>query len=204
MQKEVGHRIPVMEHFYTLQGEGRWTGSPAYFIRLAGCDVGCTWCDVKESWNIDDNQWMQVDLLVELAQQSGTEIVVITGGEPAMHDLGPLTSALREIGLRTHIETSGAHPVSGQWDWITLSPKKFKAARVEWFDLAHELKVIVYNRHDLQWAEQQASSCDQSRTMLYLQPEWSRRDRVHEIIEYIKSNPKWRLGLQTHKYVDIP
>ena len=204
MEMETGATIPVMEHFYTLQGEGHHTGVSAYFIRLAGCDVGCVWCDVKESWSVSEEQYMPVQDLVNAAVESGTQVVVITGGEPTLYDLGPLTRSLQSQGLRTHIETSGAHPFSGNFDWVTLSPKKFKAARPEYFALAQELKVIVYNRHDLQWAEEQAQHCDPKKTLLYLQPEWSRVDRVQEVIDYIKEHPKWRLSLQTHKYVNIP
>lgn len=196
--------IPVMEQFYTLQGEGRWTGTPAYFVRLAGCDVGCVWCDVKESWTVSPEQYVPVADIVANAVASGTGIVVVTGGEPVMYPLGPLTQALKAAGLRVHLETSGAYPFSGDFDWVTLSPKKFKAAQDEYFALAHELKVIVYNRHDLKWAEEQAARCDRARTQLYLQPEWSKREQVHEIIEYIKTHPWWKLGLQTHKYVNIP
>ncbi len=193
-----------MEHFYTLQGEGRWSGTPAYFIRLAGCDVGCHWCDVKESWTVADDQWMPISEIVSLAKSSGTQRVVITGGEPTMHDLEPLTTAMHDAGLLCHIETAGAHPFSGKFDWITFSPKKFKAALPEYYQLAHELKVIVYNAHDLEWAEQEAMKCDTEKTLFYLQPEWSRRDRVHQTIEYIKAHPHWKLSLQTHKYVEIP
>jgi organic radical activating enzyme len=196
--------IPVMEQFYTLQGEGRWTGTPAYFVRLAGCDVGCVWCDVKESWTVSPEQYVPVADIVANAVASGTGIVVVTGGEPVMYPLGPLTQALKAAGLRVHLETSGAYPFSGDFDWVTLSPKKFKASQDEYFALAHELKVIVYNRHDLKWAEEQAARCDRARTQLYLQPEWSKREQVHEIIEYIKTHPWWKLGLQTHKYVNIP
>lgn len=204
MSTSMNERIPVMEHFYTLQGEGVWTGVPAYFIRLAGCDVGCVWCDVKESWEVSVDQYVDIAKMVELALESGMERVVITGGEPTMYDLGPLTRALKAAGLKTHIETSGAYPFSGEFDWITLSPKKFKAALPEYFQLAHELKVIVYNAHDLKWAEEQAAHCDPAKTMLFLQPEWSRRDEVERVIEYIKAQPRWRLSLQTHKYVNIP
>jgi len=193
-----------MEHFYTLQGEGHWAGSPAYFIRLAGCDVGCVWCDVKESWTVSEEQYMDISAICDLAADSGAPIAVITGGEPTLYDLAPLTRSLKERGLRTHIETSGAHPFSGDFDWITLSPKKFKAAREEYFALAHELKVIVYNAHDLQWGEAQAQACTSPHTLFYLQPEWSRRDRVEEVIEYVKGNPRWKLSLQTHKYINIP
>lgn len=193
-----------MEHFYSLQGEGRWAGAPAYFIRLAGCDVGCVWCDVKESWTVSPEQWTPIAELVETVLASGSPIAVITGGEPTMYDLGPLTAALKAAGIRTHIETSGAHPFSGTFDWITFSPKKFKPALPEYYRLAHELKVIVYVAHDLQWAEEEAAKCDAAVTTFYLQPEWSRRDRVHQVIEYVKAHPSWKLSLQTHKYVDIP
>lgn len=204
MEIQVKHRIPVMEYFYTLQGEGQWAGTPAYFIRTAGCDVGCHWCDVKESWTVEEEQYMDVDAVVQMASDSGAPIAVVTGGEPTMYDLGPLTRSLKAAGLRTHIETSGAHPFSGNFDWITLSPKKFKAAREEYYPLAQELKVIVYNKHDLEWAEAEAAKCDPSKTQFYLQPEWSRRERVELIIDYIKSNPHWRLSLQSHKYINIP
>ncbi len=196
--------IPVMEHFYTLQGEGHWSGTPAYFIRLAGCDVGCVWCDVKESWTVADEQWVNISDLIALVKATPTKRVVITGGEPTMYDLKPLTDALHAAGLLCHIETSGAHPFSGDFDWITLSPKKFKAALPEYYPLAHELKIIVYNAHDLEWAEKEAAECTSDHTLFYLQPEWSRRERVHQTIEYIKANPKWKLSLQTHKYVEIP
>jgi 7-carboxy-7-deazaguanine synthase len=197
-------KIPVMEHFYTLQGEGRWTGTPAYFIRLAGCDVGCVWCDVKESWTVEESQWMPIDELVATAKASGTDRVVITGGEPTMYPLGRLTMALHKAGMRCHIETSGTHPFSGKFDWITLSPKKFKAVLPEYYQLAHELKVIVYNAHDLQWGEGEADKCDPAQTLFYMQPEWSRREKIHDLIDYIKAHPRWKLSLQTHKYVEIP
>jgi len=196
--------IPVMEHFYTLQGEGHHAGTPAYFIRLAGCDVGCHWCDVKESWSVSEDQWMPISEVTQVARESGAPIAVITGGEPTMYDLGPLTRSLKAAGLRTHIETSGAHPFTGDFDWVTLSPKKFKAAREEYFSQAHELKVIVYNAHDLTWAVEQAAHCDPQRTKLYLQPEWSRRDRVDQVIQFILKHPQWHLSLQTHKYINIP
>lgn len=196
--------IPIMEQFYTLQGEGYWAGMPAYFIRTAGCDVGCVWCDVKESWTVSEDQYTSVEAVVEQAKASGAPIAVITGGEPTMYDLGPLTRSLKEAGMRTHIETSGAHPFSGDFDWVTLSPKKFKAAREEYYALAQELKVIVYTQHDLEWAEGEAAKCDPAKTRFLLQPEWSRRDRVETVIEYVKDHPRWRLSLQTHKYINIP
>lgn len=193
-----------MEHFYTLQGEGFWSGNAAYFIRLAGCDVGCPWCDVKESWTISEDQYVSIDTLLGYVIKAGADRVVITGGEPVMHNLDELTSALQEAGIKTHIETSGAHPFSGTFDWITLSPKKFKKPLPEYYQMAHELKVIIYNRHDFKWAEEEATKCDPEQTLLLLQPEWSRIDRVQTVIDYVKSNPKWKLSLQTHKYVNIP
>ena len=204
MQMVQATSIPIMEHFYTLQGEGFWAGSPAYFIRTAGCDVGCHWCDVKESWTVSEDQYMEVEALRKAAVDTGAPIAVITGGEPTIYDLGPLTRSLKDAGLRTHIETSGAHPFSGDFDWITLSPKKFKAAREEYYPLAHELKVIVYNKHDLKWAEAEAAKCDPDQTLFLLQPEWSRREDVQRIIDYIKEHPRWRLSLQSHKYINIP
>lgn len=198
-------QIPVMEHFYTLQGEGFWSGTPTYFIRLAGCDVGCVWCDVKESWTASPDQLMLIEDLADLATASGTRRVVITGGEPTMYDLGPLTAALKARGLKTHIETAGVNLLTGDFDWVCLSPKKFKPALQEVFDLAHELKVIVYNKHDLKWAVEQAAKTDPDRTQWYLQVEWSRRDEhTPRIIEFIQEHPQWKLSLQTHKYLNIP
>jgi len=197
-------RIPIMEQFYTLQGEGHWAGMPAYFIRTAGCDVGCVWCDVKESWTVAEEQYTTVEAVVRQAAASGAPIAVVTGGEPTMYDLNALTRSLKEAGMRTHIETSGAHPYSGDFDWVTLSPKKFKVAREEYYALAQELKVIVYNQHDLKWAEEEAAKCDPQKTRFLLQPEWSRRDRVQQVIDYVKDHPHWRLSLQTHKYINIP
>lgn len=193
-----------MEHFYTLQGEGFYTGQAAYFIRLGGCDVGCVWCDVKESWDADAHPKMTIDEIVNIAAQHPGRIAVITGGEPCMHDLGPLCEALQGAGFRTHIETSGSAPLSGRLDWITLSPKKFKAPLDECLAEAHELKIIVFNKSDFQWAEQHAAAV-KSGCRLYLQPEWSKRDQMTpSIIEYIQQHPQWQLSLQTHKYLNIP
>lgn len=193
-----------MESFYTIQGEGAYSGFAAYFIRLGGCDVGCVWCDVKESWDIKAHPKRQVDEMVDEAVKSGAKIAVITGGEPAMHDLGILTSRLRESGLRTHIETSGAHPISGTWHWICFSPKKFKAPLEETYMMADELKVVVYNKHDLQWAETHAAKVRKD-CQLYLQPEWDRTEIVMPmIVDYVKRHPKWRISLQTHKFLNIP
>ena len=196
--------LPVMEAFYTVQGEGLYTGHAAYFIRLAGCDVGCTWCDVKDSWEADAHPKLGVEEMVTNASHYPGRIAVITGGEPLMHDLGPLTAAFREAGFRTHIETSGAHPFSGAWHHVCLSPKKFKAALPEAFEHADELKVIVFNKHDLQWAEEQAAHVPQG-CGLFLQPEWSKREAMMQlIVEHVKAHPRWTISLQTHKYLNIP
>lgn len=195
---------PVMEHFYTLQGEGFYSGQAAYFIRLGGCDVGCVWCDVKESWDADAHPVMTVDEIVAVASKHPGRIAVITGGEPCMHNLEPLCDALHEAGFRTHIETSGSHLLSGDLDWITLSPKKFKAPLDSALAEADELKVVVYHKADLQWAEQHAANVSAS-CKLYLQPEWSKKDHMTPlIIDYIQQHPRWQLSLQTHKYINIP
>ena len=197
-------QLPLMEDFYTLQGEGTYQGRAAYFIRLAGCDVGCVWCDVKESWAMDAHPMVGLPVLVQRARESGAPIAVITGGEPAMHNLEALTRNLRAAGMRTHIETSGAHPLTGAWDWICLSPKKFKAPRPDIYELAHELKIVVYNKSDLDWAEQEAARTS-TNCRLYLQPEWSReKEMLPVIIAYVKKNPRWTVSLQVHKYMNIP
>lgn len=196
--------LPLMEHFYTLQGEGRYTGHAAYFIRLGGCDVGCVWCDVKESWDASKHPLVTIDEITDHIVSSGATIAVITGGEPLMHDLGSLTIKLQEKGIRTHIETSGAHPLSGSWDWICLSPKKFKAPLEEVLAAADELKVVIYNKSDFTWAEQHASMVSED-CLLYLQPEWSKSAEMTPlIVDYTKSNPSWILSLQSHKYISIP
>lgn len=197
-------QLPVMEHFYTLQGEGVYQGKAAYFIRLGGCDVGCVWCDVKDSWDGGKHPLRSVEDLVGEVKATPTEIVVITGGEPLMHDLTHLTAALKSAGLRTHMETSGSSPLSGTWDWITLSPKKFKAPLPEVLPHASELKVVVFNKSDFAWAEQWAAQVAPG-CKLYLQPEWSKADIVTPlIIDYIKAHPKWQLSLQIHKYINVP
>ena len=193
-----------MEHFYTLQGEGLYSGQAAYFIRLGGCDVGCVWCDVKDSWDAEAHPHMSVAEIVGAASGHPGRIAVITGGEPAMHDLSYLTNGLKAAGFRTHIETSGSSALSGALDFVTLSPKKFKAPLPEALARAGELKVVVYHKSDFAWAEQHAAQVSKD-CVLYLAPEWSRRDAMTPlIIDYIKSNPQWRLSLQTHKYIDIP
>lgn len=198
------YTLPVMEHFYTLQGEGMHQGRAAYFIRLAGCDVGCVWCDVKESWDRHKHPDVPIDELLQAIRQTPTEIVVVTGGEPLMHALGPLTNRLKAAGYKTHLETSGAHPVSGEWNWICLSPKKFKPPLPEILPYADELKVVVFHKSDLEWAEQYASAVrpDCAR---FLQPEWDRASTmIPLIVEYIKTHPTWRVTLQTHKYLNVP
>ncbi|QKG58844.1 7-carboxy-7-deazaguanine synthase QueE [Hymenobacter sp. BRD128] len=193
-----------MEQFYTIQGEGFNTGRAAYFIRLGGCDVGCVWCDVKASWDADAHPRQAVADLVAAASQHPGRHVVITGGEPLMHNCGPLTSALQAAGFQTWIETSGAHPLSGSWDWLCVSPKKFKAPLPEVLARADELKIIVFNDSDFKWAEEHAALVP-STTRLYLQPEWSRAARMTPaLIDYVKANPRWQVSLQTHKYLDIP
>lgn len=196
--------LPLMEHFYTLQGEGRFTGHASYFIRLGGCDVGCVWCDVKESWDASKHPLVPITEIVASVLASGTKIVVITGGEPMMHNLDALTAMLKAEGIRTHVETSGAHPISGTWDWICLSPKKFKAPLEEMIAAAHELKTVIYNKSDFAWAEQYAEKVTKD-CLLYLQPEWSRAAEMNPlIIDYVKANPQWILSLQTHKFLNIP
>jgi organic radical activating enzyme len=193
-----------MEDFYTIQGEGFYQGHAAYFIRLGGCDVGCVWCDVKESWDVNAHPQVEITEIVSKAKSSGSEIVVVTGGEPAMHHLALLTEELQKAGLRTNIETSGAYPLTGNWDWVCLSPKKFKTPNSSVFEKADELKIIVYNKSDFDWAEEHATKVAES-CELFLQPEWSKeKEMVPLIIEYVKANPKWKVSLQIHKYMNIP
>jgi len=196
--------LPLMEHFYTLQGEGRFTGHASYFIRLGGCDVGCVWCDVKDSWDASKHPLVPIIEIVAAVVASGTKIAVITGGEPMMHNLDLLTEMLKAQGIRTHVETSGAHPLSGTWDWICLSPKKFKAPLDEMIAAANELKTVIYNKTDFAWAEQYAAKVSKD-CLLYLQPEWSKAAEMNPlIIDYVKGNPQWILSLQTHKFLNIP
>ena len=196
--------LPVMEHFYTLQGEGFYQGQAAYFVRLGGCDVGCVWCDVKESWNRDNHPLIPIEDLVQNIADTPASIAVITGGEPLLHDLTELTSQLKKQRIRTHIETSGSSPLSGNWDWITLSPKKFKAPLPEVLSYANELKIIVYNKSDFAWAEEYAAKVSSS-CKLYLQPEWSKASIMTPlIIDYIKNHPQWQLSLQIHKFINVP
>jgi 7-carboxy-7-deazaguanine synthase len=196
--------LPVMEHFYTIQGEGFHQGRAAYFIRLGGCDVGCVWCDVKDSWDASKHPMIAIETLVNEVKKTAAKLVVITGGEPLMHNLDLLTKKLQEVGLETNIETSGSSPLSGSWDWICLSPKKFKAPLPEVVPFSNELKIVVFNKSDFTWAEEFAKQVS-SNCKLYLQPEWSKASIVTPlIVEYIKENPKWELSLQLHKYINVP
>jgi organic radical activating enzyme len=196
--------LPVMEHFYTIQGEGFHQGKAAYFIRLGGCDVGCVWCDVKDSWDASRHPMLEIDNLVDQVKQTPARIAVITGGEPLLHDLTTLTDCLHQAGLKTHIETSGSSPLSGDLDWITVSPKKFKAPLPEVMPYANELKVVVFNKSDFGWAEKYAAQVSPS-CKLYLQPEWSKASAILPlIIDYIKAHPQWQLSLQVHKYINVP
>ena len=196
--------LPVMEHFYTIQGEGFHQGKAAYFIRLGGCDVGCVWCDVKDSWDAEKHSKLAIGNLQLAIEKTSAKLVVITGGEPLMHNLDALTAALQLKGFETNIETSGAHPLSGSWDWICLSPKKFKAPLPEILPFANELKIIVFNKTDFDWAEEYAAKVSPV-CKLFLQPEWDKAAIITPlIIEYIKANPKWELSLQIHKYINVP
>ncbi len=202
-QVDKGMMLPLMEAFYTIQGEGFHKGTAAYFIRVGGCDVGCHWCDVKESWNAETHPPTAIGDIVEDAVNY-SDTIVVTGGEPLTWNMEPLTSALKSKGLQTHIETSGAYPLSGIWDWICLSPKKNKLPVGDIYARADELKVIVYNKHDFRFAEEQATKVSGD-CVLYLQPEWSVREKVIPlIVDYVMKNPKWRVSLQTHKYLNIP
>lgn len=196
--------LPLMEQFYTIQGEGYNTGRAACFVRLGGCDVGCVWCDVKESWDADAHPRVAVADIVTAATQYPGRNVVVTGGEPLMHDLVPLTQALHAAGCQTWIETSGAYALSGEWDWICVSPKKFKAPLPDVLAQAHELKIVVFNKSDFAWAEEHAAQVGPA-CRLYLQPEWSKREAMMPlIVDYVKAQPRWQVSLQTHKFLDIP
>lgn len=201
---QIDKKLPIMEAFYTLQGEGFFQGSAAYFIRLAGCDVGCVWCDVKDSWDAKKHPEISLENIVKEASKFPSRLAVITGGEPLMYDLNDLTAYLKEKKFRTHIETSGAYPLTGTWDWICFSPKKFKKPLLEVAQKANELKVVVFNSSDFKFAEEWANEVPQDCT-LFLQPEWDKSEKMLPLmIEYVKENPKWRITLQTHKFLNIP
>ena len=193
-----------MEMFYSLQGEGYHQGKAAYFIRLAGCDVGCVWCDVKDSWDASKHPVLSIEEIVSSALAHPARLAIITGGEPLLYNLEAITTALKKAGFEVNIETSGSSPMSGNWDWVCLSPKKFKAPLDESIQAASELKVVIFNSHDFEWAEtyakQVAPNCK-----LYLQPEWDKSNQITPlVIEYIKANPRWELSAQLHKYIQVP
>jgi 7-carboxy-7-deazaguanine synthase len=198
-----GEMLPLMEEFYTIQGEGYHKGKAAYFVRIGGCDVGCHWCDVKESWNADLHPPTKTETIVSNASKF-SNTVVVTGGEPLIWDMKPLTSLFKEKGMTVHIETSGAYQLTGQWDWICLSPKKNKLPKEDVYLKADELKMIIFNKDDFRFAEEQAEKVNED-CILYLQPEWSNRDKMMpQIVDYVMNNPKWVVSLQTHKYLNIP
>lgn len=205
VEEKVGEGIflPLMEEFYTIQGEGFHTGRAAYFIRIGGCDVGCHWCDVKESWNPALHPPTNIESIAENAARY-SKTIVVTGGEPLTWNMGPLTTLLKKKGLTIHLETSGAYDVTGEWDWFCLSPKKTKPPVAEAYERAHELKVIIFNQHDFRWAEEHAAKVGGD-CKLYLQPEWGRREKMMPLIsEYVMANPQWQISLQAHKYIGIP
>ena len=195
---------PVMEMFYSLQGEGYHQGKAAFFIRLAGCDVGCVWCDVKDSWDASKHPALSIEEIVNSALSHPARLAIVTGGEPLLHDLDPLTTALKAAGFQTNIETSGSSPMSGDWDWVCLSPKKFKAPLAKNLPLASELKVVVFNNSDFDWAEAHSKQVSPA-CKLYLQPEWDKSAQITpKVIDYIKANPQWELSAQLHKYIQVP
>lgn len=197
-------QLPIMESFYTIQGEGFHQGKAAYFVRLAGCDVGCVWCDVKESWDVSGYPVLSVEEIARQTAGSPSEIVVVTGGEPFTYDLFRLTEALKAQNKKTHVETSGAYPLTGSWDWICFSPKKFKAPLDEFFEKAHELKVVIYNKADFKWAQELAKKMNPG-AKLFVQPEWSKSSKIMaEVVKFVKENPHWEISLQIHKFMNVP
>jgi len=203
-QIDTSVELPIMEQFYTIQGEGHHSGRAAYFIRIAGCDVGCVWCDVKESWDSQVHPFVQISDLVKAVKENNADFVVITGGEPAMYDLTRLVNELKKLETEVAIETSGCYELVGNVDWYCFSPKKFKAPIAEAYTKASELKVVIFHPSDLLWAETHAAKVNEN-CVLFLQPEWSKQEKLlPEIIDYVKSNQKWRISLQTHKFMQIP
>lgn len=201
---ETTKTLPIMEAFYTIQGEGYHCGKAAYFIRLGGCDVGCHWCDVKDSWDASIHPQQTIDQIISEAQQHPGKMVVITGGEPLMYDMQQLTSALQGQGFTTNLETSGAYPLTGEWDWVCFSPKKFKEPVGDIYTCANELKIVIYNKSDFKWAEEHRKKVNKG-CKLYLQPEWGKSEQILPlIIDYVKDNPNWEISLQIHKFMDIP
>ncbi len=201
---EKGLSLPLMEDFYTIQGEGFHTGKPAYFTRIGGCDVGCSWCDVKESWNASLWPLTKTDEIVKRVLGNPARSVVITGGEPLMYNLDYYCSELKKNGIKTFLETSGSHPLSGEWDWICLSPKKFSPPLAEIYNKADEYKVIIQSKGDFEWAEKNLHRLKED-CKLFIQPEWSKRETIMpDIVDYVMKNPKWQVSLQSHKYMGIP
>lgn len=197
------NKLPVFEYFYSIQGEGAHTGKPAFFIRLAGCNVGCHWCDVKESWPIEDSQFLSVAEIIDKVKEAKTDLVIITGGEPLVHNLDKLTNELKKIHKKVHLETSGTEPFSGSFDWICFSPKKFKKPLDIYYELSDELKVVVFNKSDFSWADSH-SQLMKNQSFLYLQPECSVEKKVNPLIfDFIKINPNWKISLQIHKYLGV-
>jgi 7-carboxy-7-deazaguanine synthase len=195
--------FPVMEYFYSVQGEGVFTGQAAFFIRLGGCDVGCVWCDVKDSWDAEKHPKKSIDFLISEALKHPSRILILTGGEPAMYDLSKITQAFKNEGFRVHLETSGAYELIGEFDWVTFSPKKFKAPIASAASRADELKIVVFNKSDIAWAEEHQKMVSNT-CKLYLQPEWDKREVTEKIIfDYVLENPKWFVSLQTHKYLGV-
>jgi 7-carboxy-7-deazaguanine synthase len=196
--------LPIMEHFFTIQGEGTYSGRAAYFVRLAGCDIGCVWCDVKESWDSALHPILDIDYLVSEIEKTTVDFVVITGGEPALYDLTFLIKKLKTLKIEVAIETSGCYPLKGIVDWYCFSPKKFKAPCEEAYQLANELKIVISHPSDIAWAELHGEKV-KSACKLYLQPEWTKSDAILPlIIEFVKRNKKWQISLQTHKFMHIP
>ena len=200
----MAQELPIMESFLTIQGEGYHSGKPAFFIRTGGCDVGCVWCDVKESWDAANHPLQNVTALQKLSFENKSEWVVLTGGEPAMYKLTPLVLKLKDINRSVAIETSGCYPLDADVDWYTFSPKKFKKPCAEAYDKADELKIVIYHKSDFRWALKHAAQVN-SKCLLYIQPEWSKKDELMaEIVDFVKSNKGWRISLQTHKFMNIP
>ncbi len=201
---ENGHKLPLIDEFYTVQGEGFHTGKAAYFLRLGGCDIGCSWCDTKISWKADTHQLADVEEIVKKVAATPAKSIVVTGGEPTTYDLNFLCSEIKKYQIKTFIETSGAYHLTGIWDWICLSPKKQSPPQPEIFSMAHELKVIIYQDSDFEWAEENAQKVNPN-CMLFLQPEWSKRiEMTEKIVEYVKNNPQWNISIQAHKFMKIP
>ena len=200
----MAQELPIMESFLTIQGEGYHSGKPAFFIRTGGCDVGCSWCDVKESWDAENHPLQNITSLQKLSLENESEWVVLTGGEPAMYQLTPLVIKLKDINRSVAIETSGCYPLDAKVDWYTFSPKKFKKPCAEAYDKADELKIVIYHKSDFRWALKHAAQVN-SKCLLYIQPEWSKKDELMaEIVDFVKSNKGWRISLQTHKFMNIP